>query len=171
MLKEILAISGQSGLWKLVSQTKNGIIVENLDSKKRIPAYHTSKVSALEDIAIYTEDKEVPLKDVFKKIYEIENKEEVVMKKDASNDDVKKYFVTILPDYDKDRVYVSDMKKVFVWYNILLKQNLMNFENEVSSEVAETPKTVDAEVATEENNEKPVVAKKPKKTAAPKKAE
>lgn len=167
MLKEILAISGQSGLWKLVSQTKNGIIVENLDSKKRIPAYHTSKVSALEDIAIYTEDKEVPLKDVFKKIFEIENKGEVVLKKDATNDEVKKYFASILPDYDKDRVYVSDMKKVFVWYNILLKQNLINFENETASDVVE--KTESTEVV-DTAEEKIVTAKKTKK-ATTKKAE
>ena len=128
-LKGILAISGYGGLFKLVTQTKNSIIVESLETKKRMPAYATSKISALEDIAIFTEEEEVPLIDVFKKIYEKENGGKAIAKK-SSNEELKDYFSKILPDYDKDRVYLSDIKKVVNWYNILNVQGLVIFEEE-----------------------------------------
>lgn len=126
MLKDILAISGQPGLYKLVSNTKNGIIVENLETKKRMPAYATSKVSALEDIAIYTVDGEdKPLSEVFKSIRDKENGEQAIKSK-SPNNELKAYFEEIMPDYDADRVYVSDMKKLFQWYNILQGLNMLD---------------------------------------------
>ena len=93
-----MSISGQPGLFKLVAEAKNSIIVESLVTGKRMPAYSTSKISALEDIAIFTTTSEVPLK--------------------------------VLPEYDKDRVYVSDMKKVIQWYNLLQSKELLNFDEE-----------------------------------------
>ncbi|HBS86345.1 MAG: hypothetical protein A2W91_19215 [Bacteroidetes bacterium GWF2_38_335] len=143
MLKDILSIAGQPGLFKMVSQTKNGIIVESLETKKRIPAYTTSKVSALEDIAIYTESEEVALKEVFKRIAEKENKGLAVDPK-SSSDNLKAYFEAILPEYDREKVYVSDIKKVIVWYNLLQKMDLLNFdekseESEESAEIEEKP--------------------------------
>lgn len=145
MLKDILSISGHSGLYKLVAQSSKSIIVESLETHQKMPVYFTSKVSALEDIAIYTDDEEVPLAQVFEKIYKMENKGETSVSAKSTNEDIKDYFGDVLPDYDKERVYVSDMKKVITWYNILLKQNLLKFEEdkkeEPSVETTEVTKT------------------------------
>ena len=136
MLKGLLAISGHSGLFKMITESKNSIIVESLDTGKRMPAYSTSKVSALEDIAIYTETEDVPLKEVFKAINDKEEggKTAVTHKSDAKQ--LKEYFKSVLPEYDKDRVYVSDIKKVILWYNILHEKNLLDFTEDESEEVA-----------------------------------
>jgi len=137
MLKGILSVSGKSGLFKLVSQIKNGLIVESLTDQKRMPVYASSKVSALEDIAIYTFDEEVPLQKVFACIAEKENFGACpVTKKDSANA-VKKYFKEILPDYDEDRVYVSDMKKVYLWYNQLLENGMVTEESVKETEPEE----------------------------------
>ncbi|MCQ2959660.1 MAG: DUF5606 domain-containing protein [Bacteroidales bacterium] len=130
MLKDILSISGHSGLFKLVAQSSKSIIVESLETHQKMPVYFTSKVSALEDIAIFTEDEEVPLSQIFEKIYKMENKGQTSVTSKSSNEDIKEYFSDVLPEYDKDRVYVSDMKKVLNWYNVLLSQNLLQFEEE-----------------------------------------
>lgn len=139
MLKDILSISGHSGLYKLVAQSSKSIIVESLETHQKMPVYFTSKVSALEDIAIYTDDEEVPLAQVFEKIYKMENKGETSVSAKSANEDIKDYFGDVLPDYDKERVYVSDMKKVISWYNILLKQNMLNFEEEKKEEAPAEP--------------------------------
>lgn len=125
MLKGILAIAGYPGLFKMVSNTKNALIVESLLDKKRMPAYSSSKISALEDIAIFTEEGDVQLSEVFASIKEKENGEKAVSHK-ASANDLKSYMLEILPTYDEDRVYVSDMKKIFQWYNILQANDLLN---------------------------------------------
>ena len=124
-LKGILAISGHPGLYKLISQAKNSIIVESLTDKTRMPAYASTKISALDDIAIYTDEEEVPLKEVFKNILKKEKGKESISHK-ASNEEIKSYFEEVLPTYDKDRVYVSDMKKIINWYNILHQVDLLN---------------------------------------------
>ena len=126
MLKGILAISGQPGLYKMVAESKNNIIVESLETKKRIPTYSSSKVSALEDIAIYTETGDIPLKEIFKAIYDKEEGGEALSHK-SSGLQLKEYFEKVVPDYDKDRVYVSDIKKVLLWYNILNEKEMMDF--------------------------------------------
>lgn len=164
MLQGILSISGQSGLFKLITQAKNGIIVESFETQKRMPVYSNAKVSALEDIAIFTNDEEVPLKDVFQKIYTIENKKATSVSKKASNDEVKEYFEDILPEYDKDRVYVSDMKKVITWYNVLLEKGLMNFDEKVEETKEELTATDDK--ATTEAKPKATKAKAAAKTTA-----
>lgn len=125
MLKGLLAISGQRGLFKLVSQAKNSIIVESLIDGKKMPAYATSRISALEDISIYTEDEDVKLFDVFKAIYEKENGGASISPKSSGNE-LKSYFEEVLPLYDKDRVYVSDIKKVLTWYNLLMEKELFD---------------------------------------------
>jgi len=114
MLKGILSISGQSWLFKLVAESKNNIIVESIETKKRLPVYSTAKVSALEDIAIYTLEGDTPLKDIFKAISEKEDGGTALSHK-ASGNELKNYFEKVVPDYDKDRVYVSDIKKVLLW--------------------------------------------------------
>lgn len=130
MLKGILAISGQSGLFKLVAEAKNNLIVESLDTGKRMPAYSTTKISALEDIAIYTDTADVPLKEVFQKIAEKEDFKQAIDHKSSATK-LKAYFAEVLPAYDQDRVYVSDIKKVIQWYNILQEKEMLDFsENE-----------------------------------------
>ena len=147
-LKDILSISGKPGLYKYVSQAKNGMIVESVTDKKRIPAYATDKVSALDDIAIFTEKSEVKLSEIFDRISEKENGgKSQDPKVDASK--LKDYFAEILPDYDRDRVYVSDIKKVFGWYNLLQEQGMLI----PSEEGEEDGKEESKDEETEEQNE------------------
>ncbi len=141
MLKGLLAISGQRGLFKMVSQAKNSIIVESLMDGKRMPAYATSRISALEDISIYTEDEDVKLFDVFKAIFEKENGGKAIEPKSSANE-LKTYFEGILPLYDKDRVYVSDIKKVLTWYNALIEKDLFD-PNATEDEESEEEKAED----------------------------
>jgi len=137
MLKGILSISGQTGLFKMIAESKNNIIVESLDTQKRIPVYSTSKVSALDDIAIYTETSDVPLKEIFKAISDKEEGGSSISHK-VSGKELKAYFEEIVPDFDKDRVYVSDIKKVLQWYNVLHEKKMLDFsEPETDDEPAE----------------------------------
>lgn len=138
MLKGILSVSGQSGLFKLVAESKNNIIVESLETFKRMPVHSTSKVSALEDIAIYTENGDVPLKDIFKAIFEKENGGPAISPK-ASANELKIYFEKVVPEYDKDRVYISDIKKVLLWYNTLQNKKLLDFSEEEKDKEEDNP--------------------------------
>ncbi len=133
MLKEILSISGKPGLQKLVSNSSNAIIVESLIDGKRFPAYSNSKIIALEDISIYTEEEDMPLKEVFKRIYTKENGQSALSHKESS-EKIIAYFNEIVPEYDKDRVYTSDMKKIIQWYNLLTEKGMLNFSEEESKE-------------------------------------
>ncbi|MGM0622061.1 MAG: DUF5606 domain-containing protein [Bacteroidota bacterium] len=133
MLKGILAISGQPGLFKLVAESKNNIIVESLETGKRMPAYSTSKISALEDIAIFTDTDDIPLKDVFKAISEKEDGGKAINHKSSSKE-LRDYFAEILPAYDRERVYVSDIKKVLLWYNTLQEKDMLDFSEEEETE-------------------------------------
>jgi hypothetical protein len=138
MLKGLLAISGQTGLFKLLAETKNNIIVESLETGKRMPVYSSSKISALDDIAIYSSGGDIPLKDVFKAIYDKENGGSAPEHKSPA-EKLKKYFAEVVPSYDRDRVYVSDIRKVMLWYGILLEKDLLNFtEEEVNEEKTES---------------------------------
>lgn len=120
MLKTILSISGRPGLFKLVNQGKNMLIVESLLTGKRVPAYAHDKVISLGDIAIYTTEEDVPLSDVFESIKEKNEGKQVDVKGLGSDKDIRAYFATILPNFDDDRVYTNDIKKVFSWYNQLI---------------------------------------------------
>lgn len=142
-LKEILSISGKGGLFKYISQARNGIIVESIEDGKRMAVQSSAKVSALEDIAIFTDSEEVPLGDIFKKIYEKENGKQTIDHK-SSSEELKAFMESILPEYDKERVYVSDMKKLVMWYNILISHNMLKPEEEESTDEQE------AEVGTKE---------------------
>ena len=128
-LKDILSISGKGGLYKFISQARNGIIVESIADGKRMAVQSSAKVSALEDIAIFTETEEVPLGDIFKKIFEKENGKQTIDYK-SSPDELKAFMESILPEYDKERVYVSDMKKLVMWYNILISHDLLKPDEE-----------------------------------------
>ncbi len=133
-LKGILSISGHSGLFKLITHSKNAIIVEHLETKKRMPAYATSKISALEDIAMYTQDSEVQLSKILKLIFDKENGAEASVKPSEKPEMLKKYMTEVLPDYDKERVYVSDIKRLITWYNLLQKFELLKFDETQDAE-------------------------------------
>jgi hypothetical protein len=124
-LKDIMAISGYSGLFKFISQGRHGIIVESLADGKRTNISTSAKVSSLSDIAIFTNDAEVPFKEVLKKIREAENAGQAISHK-SDDKELKKYFEKILPEYDRERVYTSDIKKVITWYNQLQVLNLLD---------------------------------------------
>lgn len=139
MLKTILSISGKPGLYKLVSQGKNMLIVETITpNKKRMPAYAADKIISLGDIAMYTIDSEVPLADVLESIKtKEEGKETQIDHKKASNEELKAYLAEVLPEFDEDRVYPSDIKKLISWYNILIKNGITDFKVEETEEEEE----------------------------------
>ena len=126
-LKDILVISGQGGLFKYISQGRNNVIVENLSDQKRTTIPATAKISMLEVIAIFTENDDVPLREIFKKIQEKENGGIAIPHK-SPDAELKKYFTEVLPEYDKDRVYLSDIRKVVMWYNMLHELEITDFE-------------------------------------------
>jgi hypothetical protein len=123
-LKDILSISGKGGLYRFIAQARNGIVVESLEDKKRHVAPATARVSSLEDIAIFTMDEEVPLGDIFFKIHEGAEGKETLSHKAPANE-LKDFFRELVPEYDEDRVYVSDIKKVLQWYNQLHQHELL----------------------------------------------
>ena len=117
-LTGIIAISGKPGLYKVLTQSSNNIIVENVETNKKMPAFASNKISALEDISMYTIEEDVPLGEVFDSIFsKLEGGEAPSHKGDVN--ELKNLLGEVLPDYDEDRVYMSDIKKLFQWYNIL----------------------------------------------------
>jgi len=140
-LSKILSVTGKPGLYRMVGEAKNNLIIESLIDGKKIPSFAHDRVSSLKEISIYTEGEDIPLVKVFQKIFETNEGKPVANPKKSSNDDIKALFESILPDYDKDAVYVSDMKKVFSWYNLLLEKGLMEFSEETdeNAENAENP--------------------------------
>lgn len=137
MLSKILSVSGRSGLYKLISTAKNLNIVESLTDGKRIPIYIQEKVIALSDVSIYTESGDKPLREVFKSIKDKENGKQVALGSKSSNKEVFSYLEEVLPDYDRDRVYASDAKKIIAWYNILADKGI-DFEEEDKQEETAT---------------------------------
>lgn len=127
-LEKVLAIAGKPGLYKLIAQTRGGFVAESLLDKKRLSVNAQQNVSVLSEIAIYTISEEVPLKKVFEKIKEKEKGQQTSVKAKDSKDKLEEYFFEILPDYDEDRVYVSDIKKVIQWYNLLQEHNMLDLE-------------------------------------------
>jgi hypothetical protein len=127
-LEKVLAIAGKPGLYKLIAQTRGGFVAESLLDKKRLSVNVQQNVSVLSEIAIYTLSEEVPLKKVFEKIKKKEKGQQTSVKAKDSKDKLEEYFFEILPDYDEDRVYVSDIKKVIQWYNLLQEHNMLDLE-------------------------------------------
>ena len=138
-LEKILSVAGKPGLYKLITQTRTGFVAESLLDRKRITVSLRSSVSVLSEIAIYTLEEEVPLRDVFKKIQEKENGGKTSIGHKEEKIKLEEYFFEVLPDYDEDRVYVSDIKKVIQWYNILTENKITDFSTEEveSEEVSE----------------------------------
>ncbi len=133
MQQTILAISGKPGLYKLITRGKNNLIVEALDAThKRQPAFGTDRITSLADIAMFTESEDAPLMDVLDSIKTIENggKASIDPKK-ASGDELREYFGKVLPNFDRDRVHTSDIKKLLQWYNILVDNGITDFKEEM----------------------------------------
>ena len=127
MLKSILSISGKPGLFKLVSGAKNMIIVESLVDGKRFPSHQRDKVISLADIAMYTETTEVPLREVLESVKKLENGAEASVDPKAEPAVLREWFAKVLPDFDRDRVYPTDIKKLVQWYNLLVKSGNDDF--------------------------------------------
>ncbi len=125
-LDDILSIGGKPGLYKLVKATRQGVLVEGLMDKKRMPVSQRADVSALSDIAIYTYAEELPLGEVYQKLYDKLDGAKALDAKKASNDELRAFMEDFLPDYDKERVYTSHLKKLFTWYNLLHECDLLN---------------------------------------------
>ncbi|MBU2945198.1 DUF5606 family protein [Zobellia uliginosa] len=132
-LDKILSIGGKPGLYKLVTQTRTGFVAESLIDQKRITVGMRSNVSILSEIAIYTLDEELPLRDVFLKIQVKEKGGKTSVAHKAEKIKLEEYFFEILPNYDEDRVYASDIKKVIQWYNILHENNITDFSADKSA--------------------------------------
>ena len=127
-LKDILVISGQSGLYKYISQGRNVVIVENLIDKKRSNVPSTAKISMLDDISVFTEGEDMSLREVLKKIQVKESGGQTISHK-SPDQTLKEYFKEVLPEYDKDRVYLSDIRKILMWYNLLHELEMTDFED------------------------------------------
>lgn len=153
-LKGIVAIAGQPGLFKTISQLKNGLVVESIETQKRMRTYPTDKISALEEIAIYTDSEDKPLNAILKAIREKENGGPS-LDPNSTSETLKAYFAEILPEYDRNRVYVSHMKKVILWYNLLQKANLLNDTEEETqgAQVQETETSDNTEANTNSESE------------------
>ena len=150
-LKDILAISGKGGLYKFIAQARNGIVVESLESKKRHVAPASARVNSLEDIAVFTHEEEVPLADIFYLIHEKTEGKKTLSHK-AAEEELTGRFKELVPDYDEDRVYTSDIRKVFHWYNELQEYGLLEVIDKKEEE---------EEAAGDEKPEKPEKSEKP----------
>ena len=136
MLKKILSISGKPGLYRIISYGNGIIIVENVTDNKRMPAYTRDKIIALGDIAIYTDDTEVPLADVLTTIAEKYNSQVLDTKLYKSAAQLQQFFEEVLPNYDHDRVYNTDIKKIISWYNTLISAGITDFSIKSEEESA-----------------------------------
>lgn len=165
-IKNIISVSGMPGLYKVIAQSRNGFIVESLVDKKRSPVFSSNKISTLTDISIYTTGEDMPLKDVLQKIFDKEKGNACIDAKSADAE-LTKYMETVMPEYDKERVRISDIKKLFAWYNLMQKAGgiLDAAEEESTEEVSDL--TADA---AKNKTSKPVkdTVNKPLKTSGAK---
>ena len=136
MLTKILSVTGRPGLYKLISTNKNMNVVESFTDGKRIPVYMHEKVVALSDVSIYTNEGDTPLREVLKTIKEKENGNKVKLSAKYTGKDYFNYLEEVLPNYNKESVYTSDVKKIISWYNILIENNI-DLEEAVKEEVTE----------------------------------
>lgn len=137
MLREILAITGKPGLFKIISHGNKMLIVEELGSKKRFPASSRDKVVSLGDIAMYTDSGDKPLGEILDLVYSYNKGNKIDVKELVKSNGLKDEFEAILPDYDKERVYPTDIKKLFTWYNILIENGYTKFTEEEKAEEIE----------------------------------
>ena len=145
-LDKVLSISGKPGLYELKAQTRGGFVAESMVDGKKISVNMRHNVSLLSEIAIYTYTEEVPLREVFQKIYDKENGGEAINHKE-SKAKLEDYFNEVLPDYDEDRVYISDIKKILQWYNLLVSKGYTDFSkgDETATDETATDETAEAD--------------------------
>lgn len=164
-LETIISITGKPGLYKILSQIKNGLIVESLTDKKRMPVYASEKVSALNDISIYTYTSDIPLKEIYEKMFEKTGGKEAISHK-SKPEELRSFLEEVVEDFDQDRVYNSDLKKLFQWFNLLVTNGILfdNKEEEEKPKKETTKKTVAKKTATK----KPAAKKTAPKTSGAK---
>lgn len=167
-LEKIISISGKPGLYKLISQLKNGFIVEDVLTKKKASISNSSQVSLLDNIAMFTFDNEVPLFDVFENLAKNEDYKPTISHK-STEDELKELMTKSLPDYDTERVYISDIKKLAQWYNILHKAGYITPESFVKSET-ESEDSTNPDLKTDKADIKNIMPKADKATAPKAKA-
>ena len=155
MFQEIVSISGKPGLFKMISQSKNMVIVESLIDGKRLPSFQNERISTLSDIAMFTDAGEKPLREVLKNAFELEKGEKITVDAKSEPDVLREYFSKVLPNFDKDKIYPTDIKKFILWYNLLIEKNIIDFDEPQEAEDAENVK-----------NEKPKVVDTKQNTAA-----
>lgn len=150
MLKGIIAITGKPGLYKLLKRGKNSLIVEQLGTGKRMPSYATDKVISLADVSMYSDHGDVPLGEVLTSLYTVAEGKSVDVKAFADDAAVREYFAKVLPDYERDRVYTADIRKLFSWYNILIAAGVTEFKDEEikEDEAAEVAEAADGVTVT-----------------------
>jgi len=148
-LKEILSVSGKPGLFKTIAQTKTGVIIESLTDGKRIQAFASDKISSLGEISIFTAEADLPLREVFKLIQEKNGDQPAP---DIKTDDsaLKTFFESIIPDYDREKVYVSHMRKIVQWYNLLIANGITDFTAPAEKAEGESSSPGDTEPGTED---------------------
>lgn len=137
-LKGIISISGKAGLYKVAANGRNNIIVQSLDNNKKFPVFATDKISALEDISIYTYEEDVPLTDVYVKLAELEDYKKSINHKEPGVK-LREKTMEFLPDFDEDRVYDGDLKKLFQWYNLLVDKNIIVQPKEEKKQAKKKP--------------------------------
>lgn len=137
MLKGIIAITGKPGLFRLLSRGKNTLIVENLATGKRIPTYPHEKVISLADISMYTDSEDVVLADVLTNLYTVAEGKPVDVKGFADDAAIREYFAKVLPNFDRERVYTTDIRKLFNWYNLLLAADITEYKEKEEEEATE----------------------------------
>lgn len=162
-LDKVLSISGKPGLYELKAQTRGGFVAESMLDGKKISVNIRHNVSLLSEIAVYTYSEEVPLREIFQKIFEKEEGKEAISQKE-SKEKLEAYFAEVLPDYDVERVYISDIKKIIQWYNLLVKKGVTSFEK---SEAEESKSEISDDATSENKSDK----KETKKKNAAKKAD
>ena len=150
-LSEYFTIPGKPGVFKMLSQSKSNAVMESLIDGKRLPVFSSDKISSLEEIGMFTNGEDVPLTEVFQNIFREENGAVASVSPKADNKDLKAYFSKILPDWDQDRVYVSDIKKVITWYNLLTEKNLISLE-EKKDDASETEASETTDNPTNDEN-------------------
>ena len=137
-LSKILVVSGKPDIYELVSQTKTGAIVESLADKKRCPVFKTDRISSLNEISIFTTEKEKPLTEVMQDIFRKEDGKTIAFDiRKTANSDLFAYFKEVLPNYDTDHVHASDVKKVLLWYNLLNNAGKIDLEEPETEKPAE----------------------------------
>ncbi len=140
MLKNILAVTGKPGLYRLVSRGANMLIVESLEDGKRFPTYARDKIVSLADISMFTISDDKPLSEVLTSLRDKQKAEPVAFDiKKADNDTLRNFFAEVLPDFDRDRVYPSDIRKLLLWYNLLLKAGITEYAEQEENTTEEKP--------------------------------